>query len=120
MVGWSPYAIFALIKQYGKSELISPAIAVIPSLFAKVTICYNPIIYVGLNTQFRQAFNRFHGAKPKPNRIMTASTTANIVDADDVQTMRNKLQTANKHTERGAQEEAHRVNEIETIELNVM
>lgn len=51
MVAWTPYSIFSLIKQFGDPDSISPAMAVLPSLFAKSSICYNPIIYVGMNSQ---------------------------------------------------------------------
>uniref|UniRef100_A0A182P747 G-protein coupled receptors family 1 profile domain-containing protein n=1 Tax=Anopheles epiroticus TaxID=199890 RepID=A0A182P747_9DIPT len=58
MVAWTPYAIFALIEQFGPPDLIGPGLAVLPALVAKSSICYNPIIYVGMNTQFRAAFSR--------------------------------------------------------------
>ncbi|ETN66793.1 hypothetical protein AND_001414 [Anopheles darlingi] len=58
MIAWTPYAIFALIEQFGPTELIGPGLAVLPALIAKSSICYNPIIYVGMNTQFRAAFSR--------------------------------------------------------------
>uniref|UniRef100_A0A182NFH8 G-protein coupled receptors family 1 profile domain-containing protein n=1 Tax=Anopheles dirus TaxID=7168 RepID=A0A182NFH8_9DIPT len=62
MVAWTPYAIFALIEQFGPPELIGPGLAVLPALVAKSSICYNPIIYVGMNTQFRAAFGRIRRA----------------------------------------------------------
>ncbi len=98
MIGWSPYAIFALIKQYGNKDLISPAMGVIPSIFAKITICYNPIIYVGLNTQFRQAFDRFRGIQP-PTKMRTVSTTANLLDTDAKEIIKTKLKIANTNEE---------------------
>lgn len=53
MVAWTPYSVFSLIKQFGDPTSIGPAMAVLPSLFAKTSICYNPIIYVGMNSQVR-------------------------------------------------------------------
>ena len=53
MVAWTPYSLFALIEQFGPSDLITPQMAVLPALIAKSSICYNPIIYIGLNTQVR-------------------------------------------------------------------
>lgn len=94
MIGWSPYAIFALIKQYGNKDLISPAMAVVPSIFAKVTIIYNPIIYVGLNTQFRQAFFRIIGGTVAVSRTTTVSTTANLMDSEAREIVKNKLRAA--------------------------
>ncbi|XP_058058059.1 vertebrate ancient opsin-like [Anopheles bellator] len=58
MIAWTPYAIFALIEQFGPPEMIGPGLAVLPALIAKSSICYNPIIYVGMNTQFRAALGR--------------------------------------------------------------
>lgn len=51
MIAWTPYSIFALSEQFGDPELITPAIAVLPALIAKSSICYNPLIYVGMNSQ---------------------------------------------------------------------
>lgn len=49
MVAWTPYSIFALLEQFGPG--VSPAWTVLPALLAKSSIIYNPIIYVGMNTQ---------------------------------------------------------------------
>lgn len=95
MTAWSPYAIFALFKQFGNGALITPGMGVIPSIFAKTSIVYNPIIYVYMNSQFRQAFERFRGKKTTP-RMMTVSTTANMDDGEEVrQTMRERIRNAN-------------------------
>jgi len=51
LLAWTPYASFALIVAFGDPSSITPGMAVIPSLLAKSSICYNPIIYVALNTQ---------------------------------------------------------------------
>lgn len=51
LVAWTPYAIFALIKQFGPANIIGPGLSILPSLIAKSSICYNPIIYVGMNSQ---------------------------------------------------------------------
>lgn len=52
-ISWCPYAVFALIEQFGDPNIISPAMGVIPALIAKSSIWYNPIIYVGMNSQVR-------------------------------------------------------------------
>lgn len=41
------------MEQFGDPEIISPAMAVLPALIAKSSICYNPLIYVGMNSQVR-------------------------------------------------------------------
>ncbi|CAH1184718.1 unnamed protein product [Phyllotreta striolata] len=59
LFAWSPYAVCALIEQFGEPSTISPAVGVLPALLAKSSICYNPIIYVGLNSQFRQVLKQY-------------------------------------------------------------
>lgn len=49
MVAWTPYSVFALLEQFGPG--VSSSLAVMPALLAKSSICYNPIIYVGMNSQ---------------------------------------------------------------------
>ncbi|XP_077287744.1 vertebrate ancient opsin-like [Arctopsyche grandis] len=61
MVAWTPYSIFALTQQFASRDLVSPSLSVIPALVAKSSICYNPIIYVGMNTQFRASLKRLFG-----------------------------------------------------------
>ncbi|KAJ9589987.1 hypothetical protein L9F63_016879, partial [Diploptera punctata] len=51
LIAWTPYSVLALIIAFGETHLSSPGLAVIPALIAKSSICYNPFIYVGLNTQ---------------------------------------------------------------------
>ncbi|CAH1371124.1 hypothetical protein MTP99_012611 [Tenebrio molitor] len=58
LTAWAPYAILALIIQFGDASVVTPGIAVFPALLAKSSICYNPIIYIGLNAQFQQAWKR--------------------------------------------------------------
>ncbi|KAM9615559.1 uncharacterized protein ACIBXB_021959 [Morphnus guianensis] len=53
---WLPYATVALIATFGKPGLITPAASVIPSILAKSSTVYNPIIYVFLNKQFYRRF----------------------------------------------------------------
>ncbi|XP_049875541.1 opsin-VA-like [Pectinophora gossypiella] len=64
-VAWTPYSIFALIEQFGTQGTISPGAGVIPALVAKSSICYDPLIYVGMNTQFRQSIKRLFGIHTK-------------------------------------------------------
>uniref|UniRef100_A0AAG5CSL4 G-protein coupled receptors family 1 profile domain-containing protein n=1 Tax=Anopheles atroparvus TaxID=41427 RepID=A0AAG5CSL4_ANOAO len=76
MVAWTPYAIFALIEQFGPPELIGPGLAVLPALIAKSSICYNPVIYVGMNTQFRAAFQRVRRTKGQTVQPGSNNTTS--------------------------------------------
>lgn len=56
LTAWAPYAIMALIVQFGDASLVTPGIAVVPALLAKSSICYNPVIYIGLNVQVMNLF----------------------------------------------------------------
>ncbi|XP_074009706.1 pinopsin-like [Numenius arquata] len=53
---WLPYATVALIATFGKPGLITPAASIIPSILAKSSTVYNPIIYIFLNKQFYRCF----------------------------------------------------------------
>lgn len=52
LISWLSYAIVGLISISGESHLISPLMATIPSLFAKTTVVWNPIVYMTLNKNF--------------------------------------------------------------------
>lgn len=41
----------------------SPSVAVLPALLAKSSICYNPIIYAGLNAQFPRSLKKILGIR---------------------------------------------------------
>ena len=46
---WTPYAIVCLMRMRGNT--VSPTVVAFPMLFAKSGTCWNPIIYVALNTK---------------------------------------------------------------------
>ncbi|XP_006637696.1 pinopsin-like [Lepisosteus oculatus] len=56
---WLPYGIVALIATFGKPGLITPTVSIIPSVLAKSSTVYNPIIYVFMNNQFYRCFCSF-------------------------------------------------------------
>ncbi|XP_014598495.1 PREDICTED: pinopsin-like [Polistes canadensis] len=62
LIAWSPYAALALAAQYFNAKP-SPSVAVLPALLAKSSICYNPIIYAGLNTQFPRSLKKILGIR---------------------------------------------------------
>ncbi|XP_075720058.1 vertebrate ancient opsin-like [Rhinoderma darwinii] len=53
---WLPYGIMALIATFGKPGLITPSASIIPSVLAKSSTVYNPIIYIFMNKQFYRCF----------------------------------------------------------------
>ncbi|CAG5043709.1 unnamed protein product [Parnassius apollo] len=64
-IAWTPYSLFALMEQFATKSIVSPGAGVIPALVAKSSICYDPLIYVGMNTQFRQSIKRIFGIHGK-------------------------------------------------------
>lgn len=68
MVAWTPYSALALLETFandinsrysdaadgGRIISITPAVATIPSLFAKTSVVFNPLVYGLLNTQVRR------------------------------------------------------------------
>lgn len=52
LMAWTPYSVLALLIAFGGVR-VSPAVSIIPALCAKSSICWNPIIYIGLNTQVK-------------------------------------------------------------------
>ena len=52
-VSWSPYAIVALIGQFGDVNLITPLVSIVPGVIAKCSTAYNPIVYCLMLPKFR-------------------------------------------------------------------
>ncbi|XP_043927891.1 opsin-3-like [Protopterus annectens] len=50
---WMPYGVVALLATFGKSGIVSPVASVVPSILAKSSTVYNPIIYILMNKQVR-------------------------------------------------------------------
>ncbi|CAD5123378.1 DgyrCDS11734 [Dimorphilus gyrociliatus] len=57
VAAWTPYAVVVLMGTFKYRHLIEGNITAqtLPSLFAKLSNCYNPLIYLGLNKQFQEA-----------------------------------------------------------------
>lgn len=54
LVAWTPYAIVSMYATF-TSATVSPLISTLPSLFAKLSTFYNPIIYFFMYSKFRKA-----------------------------------------------------------------
>ncbi|KAB0799483.1 hypothetical protein PPYR_07363 [Photinus pyralis] len=72
LTAWMPYAVMALVAQFGAKNSITPAMGVIPAILAKSSVCYNPVIYVAFNTQFRHSWMQMFS---KARRRDTGRTT---------------------------------------------
>lgn len=53
-VSWAPYAIVALIGEFGDSSVVTRLTAGVPCLIAKLSTVINPLIYALLHPMFRQ------------------------------------------------------------------
>ncbi|TSK22616.1 Opsin-3 [Bagarius yarrelli] len=50
---WTPYAVVSVLVAFGRQNIISPTVAIIPSFFAKSSTAYNAIIYSFMSRKFR-------------------------------------------------------------------
>lgn len=53
LICWMPYGVIALLATFGRPGLVSPVASIIPSILAKSSTVYNPIIYILMNKQVR-------------------------------------------------------------------
>lgn len=51
LVCWMPYGVVAMIASFGRPGLVSPTASLVPSILAKTSTVFNPVIYVLLNKQ---------------------------------------------------------------------
>jgi len=55
LVAWMPYSVLSLIEVLNSNEIIdvsiSPAFATVPSLFAKTSVVFNPLVYGFMSSQ---------------------------------------------------------------------
>lgn len=55
-ITWLPYTIVAIICTIGNYRYLSTESVVVPSMFAKSSTVWNPIVYVLLNSRFRKSY----------------------------------------------------------------
>ena len=52
-LAWVPYAVVSLIGVSGHTSLITPLVSVLPAVFAKVSVIYNPLVYAICTKRFK-------------------------------------------------------------------
>ena len=57
MLSWTPYAVVALIGQFGDAKFVTPFWSEIPVLFAKASAMHDPIVYALSHPKFRAALH---------------------------------------------------------------
>ncbi|XP_078065178.1 pinopsin-like [Mustelus asterias] len=70
---WLPYGTVALVATFGHPGLVSPIASIVPSVLAKSSTVYNPIIYVFLNKQFYRCFKALLSCQNLPIGTSTKS-----------------------------------------------
>lgn len=74
VMAWTPYSILVLVGQFGPDGFIQPWMSQIPSVFAKVSVLYNPLIYGLKDYRFKQAVKKFViGIFYQPYRVIRLS-----------------------------------------------
>ncbi|XP_060084046.1 rhodopsin, GQ-coupled-like [Ylistrum balloti] len=55
IVSWVPYATISLYAMFNDISLMNPLLYMLPTLFAKASVIWNPIIYMFINKAFKNA-----------------------------------------------------------------
>lgn len=58
LLSWTPYALVALVGQFGDAMFVTPLWSEIPVMFAKTSAIYNPMVYALSHPKFRAALSK--------------------------------------------------------------
>ncbi|XP_045210768.1 visual pigment-like receptor peropsin [Mercenaria mercenaria] len=61
LLAWTPYAVVCIWAAIGNPRTIPPLLLVAPTVFAKSSACYNPVLYALVNKRFRLAMRKLVG-----------------------------------------------------------
>ncbi|XP_033727976.1 opsin-3-like [Pecten maximus] len=59
IVSWSPYALLSMTAVIGGASTISPGLSVCPTILAKISVVWNPLIYSYRNREIRRSMLEF-------------------------------------------------------------
>lgn len=63
-LSWFPYAIVVLVAQfYPENNFISPLVSTLPSVCAKTSVIFNPLLYTLISPEFKVFFKETFGLK---------------------------------------------------------
>nr|AGL94565.1 rhabdomeric opsin 4 [Platynereis dumerilii] len=85
-IAWSPYAVMALVGQFGDQDLLTPIVSAIPGILAKSSTIYNPMIFAVSHPRFRRKLRYLYFA--------TIGKGANTDDTDICRTSRQDTRVA--------------------------
>lgn len=74
LLSWTPYAIVAILGQFGDLDLLTPWMSYVPCIFAKMSTMYNPFIYGLSHQRFRSSLCHMIGKTPKGGSLTAAQT----------------------------------------------
>ncbi|XP_052814072.1 melanopsin-A-like [Mya arenaria] len=56
-ISWTPYSVATLVAAFGPKDKVPTFLTVLPAIFAKSSIIWNPIIYVARHSLFRKSLS---------------------------------------------------------------
>ena len=56
MISWTPYALISLQKAFFDVDVITPFVSLLPTVFAKSTFLWLPVLYIFTDTRVRVLF----------------------------------------------------------------
>ncbi|XP_002119963.2 pinopsin-like [Ciona intestinalis] len=73
VICWTPYGVLSLYNAINPDKQLSYGLGTVPVFFAKTANIYNPLIYIGLNKQFRDGVIKmvFRGRNPWTEEMST-------------------------------------------------
>ncbi|XP_077370448.1 opsin-3-like isoform X2 [Festucalex cinctus] len=79
---WMPYGVVAMMATFGQPGLVSPAASVVPSILAKSSTVFNPVIYIMMNKKFLRCFlilfHCRHQLTENRRSVPTGTTTVHL------------------------------------------
>ncbi|XP_071082130.1 visual pigment-like receptor peropsin [Haliotis cracherodii] len=77
---WMPYAIISLWATFGKAASVPTWLTVAPVMFAKLSSCINPVIYIVVSSKFR---HRYLALLKCPSKNRIKHSEVNVIAKED-------------------------------------
>ncbi|XP_077989875.1 visual pigment-like receptor peropsin [Glandiceps talaboti] len=127
VICWGPYAVLSLYVAFGNAEKVTTTMAFIPSIVAKSSTVYNPIIYFALNKKFREAIivilkcgKRSSQVSPQVNNAKEASSRISTVQSENhVYRSALNVAVAIPPPQRCSKTQGWRMNTVATNKINI-
>ncbi|CAH2315151.1 pinopsin-like isoform X1 [Pelobates cultripes] len=93
---WMPYGLVSLVTTFGKPGMITPTVSIVPSILAKSSTVFNPLIYIFMNKQFYRCFVSLLKCKAVPHDNDIAYTSRLSKDIQPGE--KSKIHSSNLHS----------------------